>query len=315
MYHSVSPSITCSALCDNQDSSNLMFYDIAQYKLMLSSDVETNPGPADLETILDAIKQSEEKVLNQIMSVKSEITDIKNDISTIHKDHLKLQSEVNEIREKQASYEEILKSTHQHVDVLEEITENLRLDIDHVNNTAETHYDTLSRLTEEVERLNIKSISNNMRVFGLSVENISTYSDLVKYVLENVLKIACPTFKWSTDDITNIRTIPSSDPKNSPLVIVTFRYEDDKYRVFNGRDLLRKNLIRVGDDLTYNQRQSLKRLKNNEGKIGYFYKGKLCVRNDNLISESSTDRVYRHARRLVTPVINSPSTDQEMDHQ
>ncbi|KAL4239903.1 hypothetical protein ACF0H5_000702 [Mactra antiquata] len=190
MYHSVSPSITCSALCDNQDSSNLMFYDIAQYKLMLSSDVETNPGPADLETILDAIKQSEEKVLNQIMSVKSEITDIKNDISTIHKDHLKLQSEVNEIREKQASYEEILKSTHQHVDVLEEITENLRLDIDHVNNTAETHYDTLSRLTEEVERLNIKSISNNMRVFGLSVENISTYSDLVKYVLENVLKIA-----------------------------------------------------------------------------------------------------------------------------
>ncbi|KAL4236998.1 hypothetical protein ACF0H5_005382 [Mactra antiquata] len=247
--------------------------------------------------------------------INIKITDIKNDISTIHKDHLKLQSEVNEIREKQASYEEILKSTHQYVDVLDEITENLRLDIDHVNNTTETHYDTLSRLTEEVERFNIKSISNNMRVFGLSVENISTYSDLVKYVLENVLKIACPTFKWSTDDITNIRTIPSSDSKNSPLVIVTFRYEDDKHRVFNGRDLLRKNLIRVGDDLTYNQRQSLKRLKNNESKIGYFYKGKLCVRNDNLISESSTDRVYRHARRLVTPVINPPSTDQEMDHQ
>jgi hypothetical protein len=281
----------------------------------LASDVELNPGPVDFETILDAIKQSENKVLTQIRSVKTDISDIKNDISSIRNDHIKLRSEVKDIGIKQASYEEALKSTSQKVDVLNEITENLRLHTDHLNNIVGRYNDTVSTLNEEVEQLNIKSISNNMRVFGLSVGNDSTYPDLVKLVIDKVLNIACPTFKWKPDDIKNIRIIPGSDTSISSLIIITFRHDDDKYQVFKGCDLLRKYSIRVGDDLTYKQRQMLKKLKTNEGKSGYFFRGKLCVREDNHNTEDKINRVYRQAHRAVKPTVYPASYGQEMEHQ
>ena len=78
----------------------------------------------------------------------------------------------------------------------------------------------------------MKSISNNMRVFGLPVENVSTYPGLVNLVIEKVLKIACPSFIWKPDDIKNIRTIPGPDSNTNPLIIVTFRHDDNKFRVF-----------------------------------------------------------------------------------
>ena len=60
-------------------------------------------------------------------------------------------------------------------------------------------------------------------------------------------------------------------------MLVTFRYSDDKSRVYDGRDKLSENGIRVGDDLTKRQRQKLKYLKP-KGYTGYFYKGQVHVR-------------------------------------
>ena len=154
-----------------------------------------------------------------------------------------------------------------------------------------------------------------MRVFGLQVGSTISYPDLLDMIMKNVLKVACPTFKWHSDDIKSIRVIQGTDSQNSSLVIVSFKFEEDKYRVFGGRDLLRNVSIRVGDDLTYHQRQTLKRLKANEGKTGYFFKGKLCIRENHPSSEPSTgtERVYRQARRSAPPETTTPQ--QQMDHQ
>ena len=40
----------------------------AQRKLLLSSDVDFNPGPSDMNTVLSAIQARENKVLNEILS-------------------------------------------------------------------------------------------------------------------------------------------------------------------------------------------------------------------------------------------------------
>ena len=40
----------------------------SQLKLLLSSDVELNPGPSDIDTVLSAIQASENKVLTEITS-------------------------------------------------------------------------------------------------------------------------------------------------------------------------------------------------------------------------------------------------------
>ena len=45
------------------------------------------------------------------------------------------------------------------------------------------------------------------------------------------------------------------------MVLVTFRYDDDKYSLYQGREPLRNLGIRVSDDLTKAQRTQLKSAK------------------------------------------------------
>jgi hypothetical protein len=87
------------------------------------------------------------------MSVKTDISDIKNDISSIRNDHIKLRSEVKDIGIKQVSYKEALKTYKSKGRCFEWITENLRLDTDHLKNIVGMFKDTVSRLNEEVEQL------------------------------------------------------------------------------------------------------------------------------------------------------------------
>ena len=50
--------------------------------------------------------------------------------------------------------------------------------------------------------------------------------------------------------------------------------------VLRGRETLREHGIRVGDDITRRQRDTLKRLSE-KGMFGYYYKGELFVREKN----------------------------------
>ena len=153
------PSTTWAITGDHYDLSIFVNYNIAYLKLILTSVVELNPGPSDFERILKGIKKIEDKVLTQIMSVKTEISDIKKNISSIRDDHIKLRPEVKDTGENQAIYDEALKVTNQKVEFLCVITENLRLDTDHLNNIAEAYNGSVLLLKDEAERLNVKTIS------------------------------------------------------------------------------------------------------------------------------------------------------------
>ena len=58
--------------------------------------------------------------------------------------------------------------------------------------------------------------------------------------------------RWSLRSVylCTLQHIPSAGSNSSPLIIITFRHDDDKYQVFKCCDLLRKYSICVGDDLT-----------------------------------------------------------------
>ena len=70
----------------------------AQRLLVLSRDVESNPGPTDMDTILSAIQSSENKILGEIRSVRSELVTIKNDIATLKSDQIKTKLEINTVQ-------------------------------------------------------------------------------------------------------------------------------------------------------------------------------------------------------------------------
>ena len=202
------------------------------------------------------------------------------------------------IHDRQSSLAEFISSTNSSVEQLQDTSESLRLDVDHINEIAEKNAANLEKFEDDLERLNVAQISSNMRIFGLDVNINESELAFKNKVIRYVLRKAFPEGNWVPEDIKRVQIVSTDDSDKSPILIVHFRYDDDKFRIYQGRDELRKNGLRVGDDLTYRQRQQLKALKL-EGNTGYFLKGKLHVRDkqDNVAFNDASQRTYRTVTR------------------
>lgn len=268
-------------------------------KLLLSNDIELNPGPTDMDTILAAIKDSESKLMSQMSILQNDVSGMKQDLLSIKAEQDSFRSQLNQIKQKQDALCSEIQNTDRLVEKCQEVSENVQLDVEWVSNCLGKQSDTVSFLQKEVERLNQKSISNNMRIFGLRFDSNTDDGGLINLVINKVLKVACPSFRWSPDDIKAVRVVRQGSQHQAPIVIITFRHDDDKLQVYRGRTELRKVSIRVGDDLTYSQRQELRQLKLSEGKTGYFYKGQLKIRDNSLSDNVPNEREVRRAVRKV----------------
>ena len=73
---------------------------------------------------------------------------------------------------------------------------------------------------------------DTMRIFGLEEGNEESYHDLRANIVDNVLKIACPEETWEQDDIKRAFRTGGSTNGKPRIVIVKFRYDDDKHRIY-----------------------------------------------------------------------------------
>ena len=111
-----------------------------------------------------------------------------------------------------------------------------------------------------------------MRIFGLA-ERVNERKDDAKHIVtENVSNVACSEEDWPPDDLQRAYRVGEANGDQSRIMLATFRYSDDKYRIYAGRDKLWGNGIRVSDDLTKWQRKKLKDLKEKRY-TGYSHKG------------------------------------------
>ncbi|KAH3711296.1 hypothetical protein DPMN_070801 [Dreissena polymorpha] len=293
---------------------------IAQRLLLLSSDVELNPGPNDLDVKLDNLLQavaaserrmfsemklSENRLMDEFNAIRINIASILSDVDLLKHENLKIGQDLHSLHSKQAATTDIVVSNECRVTDIESTLEVMQLDIDALHDEIGSKDDTIAALSNEIEELKRNHISNNMRVFGLKVD-ATNYQDQLKSIFINkVLKVANPGINWSEDDIKYVKVISSNDATKESLLIVTFRFDDDKFRVYEGRALLRTSSIRVGDDLTFKQRETLRSI-HKLGKTGYFFKGKLQVKDKPI--EPNDSRTFKsHTQPAVTDVL--PGTE------
>ena len=69
-------------------------------------------------------------------------------------------------------------TNEQRVTELEDVVENMRLDVDALHNKLCDKDSTIDALLEDVELLNRKNISSNMRIFGLNANADETQAQL-----------------------------------------------------------------------------------------------------------------------------------------
>ncbi len=150
--------------------------------------------------------------------------------------------------------------------------ENLLLDIYALQEQYEQQRDTIDRLESTVEQLERDKFKFSMRIFGLQENVYETQSDLKSKVINEVLKVACPSKKWETDSIIEAFRVGKRSDKNQRIIIVKFKSSDEKHLLYTGRDNLRDKGIRISEELTTRERDVINNLRQN-GRTGYFYKG------------------------------------------
>ena len=69
-------------------------FNLAQHLLMSAADVEVNHGPIDGDAMLTAFKSTENKMLQEIRSLKLDVAEVKSDVPTIKHEHQLIKNDI-----------------------------------------------------------------------------------------------------------------------------------------------------------------------------------------------------------------------------
>ncbi|XP_048254705.1 protein unc-13 homolog C-like [Haliotis rufescens] len=239
-------------------------------RLLLSVDVELNPGPpkVDFQTCKD-------EILQELRAMKCELSRDSRDIKS---DTRKLNQSVDELKLQIAD----MKSQQ----------EILRLDIDALSERVacvEEHSSTLDRsaysyvtdkidnLENTVDKLEQYSRKQNILLYGVA-EKPDENKMNIKEVICETLNTHNEGTPFSATDIVNAHRIGYAKSNRPRPIIVRFNSMDCKVGAIGLRDKLKESGYGIGSDLTTHQRKVLQDLRRNN-KQGYYKNGALVVKD------------------------------------
>lgn len=294
---SFNSSITSCCVRDSALTS-MTYYVYVSYQtriLLLSMDIETNPGPInpdDKTEILDAIKSYSENLREDIHSVKQDVLKIQDEMKNVWTICNDVKDRVEKIDSKQKQFESQLRDIHKEIEDIRQEKDMIQLDIDAVQENCDQGVRNIKHIEDTIDGIERNYIKSNMRIFGLHELQNENRAILRERVVNEVLRVARPDIQWSPFCITDVYRL-GKPGRFARTIIVTFAASDVKFSVFEGREALRQKGIRVANDLTSREKASLSDLRE-KGQKGYFFKGKLHIREQ---QEIATSRQFLNARR------------------
>ena len=252
-----------------------------QQRLILSKDVETNPGPQmdqnDKDDIMNAIFTNSESLKREIQNVRSDTVQIKSDVESVKAICAEVKQRVDNLEGKHQRVEENVRELVTDVQNLKYEKETMVTDIDALQETLERQRDKIDILESAVEKLEREKLKCSMRIFGLFEPPTENANGLKSSLENNVLNVAKPDHNWQSDSIIDAYRVGQRNDKGQRIVIVKFNSASEKHLLYSGREALRRKGIRISEELTSRERDILNNLRLN-GRTGYFQKGKLHIR-------------------------------------
>ena len=278
-------------------------------RLLLSNDVESNPGPdtregerdnvnlqsseredpkasadknMDMDQLLAKITNSFQQQLNEQTSllrgdlgkIKSEMCEIKDQCVEINKRCDKLEDEQHQLNEK---IERISKVT---IDIQKE-SEVRKDESARLASMMCDLKEEVGNMNNEIDRLEEFSRRDNLRMFGVdsvSGEERESYDDCCAAVC-SALNHVDRDRVWSAGDIVRAHRVGRARPGQPQPMIVKFTHWRDKMKLITDKTFrakLESEGVRVANDLTRRQMDFVAEAKR-EGKAAYFVKGKLTI--------------------------------------
>lgn len=271
-----------------QSESLYMVY--MQRLLLLSSDVELNPGPSnDTQQILDAIKESNrkiEQVKDEVMAIRSDIAEVKNQV-------FEIKIKIGSIETRQNETDSKVQEVESKMDTVTYKYELLESDVESLAYNYEKKCEDFDRLEKQVYYLDRENRKKNLRIFGLPETEPETNDHLISEIEDKILNIAYPDKDYEAGTIRSARRIGAIQEDSPRMVLVEFKNLENKLKIFTVREELRKCGIKVSNDLTIWERNQLKEL----GKRGYFKNGELQILPDVEQDASQKSRIFKRAVR------------------
>ncbi|KAH3796028.1 hypothetical protein DPMN_149592 [Dreissena polymorpha] len=123
----------------------------------------------ELDAILAAIRSSKATLLNEMRLIRTEMSEIKHDVNNLKEGNTALRGEIRTLNTKCENTGSRIFAIERNISAGQDLTENMRLDIDHLQNQCDEHDDLIKSLQDNIEFLNRKAIANNIRVFGWEI--------------------------------------------------------------------------------------------------------------------------------------------------
>lgn len=138
---------------------------------------------------------------------------------------------LNEVKSEQTAMNIEMQSHLDEIKSTRSLCENLQLDVDCLNETYDTKLQDLDGIKERLDYMERENLRNEARIFGLNDSQDETKQQLKHKVLKDVLNVACPNILFRHNDIKHVQRIEYFNHENNRMVLITFRYDDDKYEM------------------------------------------------------------------------------------
>lgn len=295
MFISCRPDFDCMA-----NVTEGLYSSYFQRQLMLSADVELNPGPGSQIT-----DDNTRIILEAINETKNGICDLKAEMKSARADLSNLKTEMNSINCKLRSLENMYGKLETRVKKMEKSSEELQFQQEVLENDMsclsirdEIKDKRLTNIERQLDIIESARLKCSLRIFGL--EETEADETELKTIVERELLSVGENEEYTENTIASARRIGSKEEnsENTRMVIAEFSNADDKFKLFKYRDVLREKGIKISNDISFMKRQKLKELRE-RGIIGYYKGDKLFT-----LKQPSDDnqggiqtRVFKRATR------------------
>ena len=252
-----------------------------RFLLLLCGDIEPHPGPTRIE---DSVKCLETKVDSQAERLEGKLNQLIDMMNTTQSHNKQLERNFQKLEESISANNEqiqlqfsLLKDS---VSALQSAVRRNNEQLDSIGNEQNSMSSRLRKL-EEVERQQRYSRRSNVLLYGMKEEAGESFDRCTARVIKT-LRRHFPQKDWNETDVERAHRLgPLSRKSDRPRpVIIKFQGWRDAMIIMRdkeGKNLMRdSDGLRVGADLTKQQRDTLSQLRN-QGKHAYFAKGKLVV--------------------------------------
>ena len=261
-------------ICDSRSvtSTDPMYICDLSGMLILSGDVETNPGPVETKDLERALTAQREAICD-ILSAKfesllmREVEKIRDDLGTVMKKVDGLERELKEQQDVQHTQE---------------------LDIRALADANDDNEARLQTVEERQEELDIRSRRDNVLLYGVSETEEESPSDCAKTFAKTV-NDAAPDVGLHESDIVRAHRLGRPGEARPRPIIARLLRTSFTHAILQARPALRERGLGVSSALTKKQREALGKLKA-EGKTGFFRGGKLIIRHDSNTQDRHSDR-------------------------